>query len=185
MTTAKRLTLATVNKAVAAAVPGAELVKGEGYFYFIGAGFERAKSASVYVPRLNDLSLERWVEEAKSIHAEIEEPAPAGTFKRAIGKVEEVRETIAKAGEAMAVAAKVTNAAGRALAGVKMADLHPTPWRVRGYRKDHVRQEVRVWNGLDKRADGFEVYDAAGETVETGFRNRQAAVGWALVNVAA
>lgn len=82
MTAAKRLTLTTVNKAVAAAVPGAELVKGEGYFYFIGAGFERAASASVMVPRLNDLTLTRWIEELERIHASIEEPVPAGTFRR-------------------------------------------------------------------------------------------------------
>lgn len=61
---------------------------------------------------------------------------------------------------------------------------NPTPWRVRGYKKDHARQEVRPWNGLDKRADGFEVYAADGEIVQAGFPTRNHALGWALVHVA-
>lgn len=61
---------------------------------------------------------------------------------------------------------------------------NPTPWRVRGYIMDHANEVCRVWNGLDKRADGFEVYAANGDVIRAGFPNRLAAVGWALVNVA-
>lgn len=59
-----------------------------------------------------------------------------------------------------------------------------TPWRVRGYVKDHGTQVVRTWNGRDDRADGFEVFDAKGETVEVGFKSRRDATAWALVEVA-
>lgn len=65
-----------------------------------------------------------------------------------------------------------------------LKDIHPTPWRVRGYRHDFAAQVTRPWNGLDKRAHGFEVYDAKGETIEFSFPTRLAAVSWALVNVA-
>ncbi len=66
--------LRTVNKAIKARWPGTdlELVKGDDYFYFIGAGTERCKTASVYVPRLNDLTLDRWLEEAEDKMAEVD-----------------------------------------------------------------------------------------------------------------
>ena len=64
--------LRTINKALEAKHPGLELVKGEGYFYFAGAGTEMCKSASVYVPRLNDLTFEQWMSEADDKMAEIE-----------------------------------------------------------------------------------------------------------------
>jgi len=61
-----RTTLAAVNKALAAAGIDAELVKGDGYFYFVGQDVELAREQGVYgVFRLNDLSLEQWVEEAR------------------------------------------------------------------------------------------------------------------------
>lgn len=63
--------LRTINKALEAKHPGLELVKGEGYFYFAGAGTEMCKSASVYVPRLNDLTFEQWMSEADAKVAEI------------------------------------------------------------------------------------------------------------------
>lgn len=66
----KRLTLASVNKTIGAEGIDAELVQGEGYLYFIGPDVEYAKSTSVMVARLNHLTLERWLEEAKSIHDE-------------------------------------------------------------------------------------------------------------------
>lgn len=66
----KRLTLASVNKKIGAEGIDAELVQGEGYLYFIGPDVEYAKSTSVMVARLNHLTLERWLEEAKSIHDE-------------------------------------------------------------------------------------------------------------------
>lgn len=54
--------LATVNKAIAARGIAAELVKGDAYYYFIGLDVERAKDSIVLVPRLNDLSLDRWMD---------------------------------------------------------------------------------------------------------------------------
>lgn len=61
---------------------------------------------------------------------------------------------------------------------------HPRPWTVHAYRADHVKQEIVPWNGLDRRASGFEVRDAAGEVIEAGFRSRRDATAWALINVA-
>lgn len=56
--------LANVNKEILKQFGDIELVKGNGYFYFIG---EKVNSlmVSVHVPRLNDLSLAEWLEEAK------------------------------------------------------------------------------------------------------------------------
>ena len=62
-----RTTLAAVNKALAAAGIDAELVKGRGYFYFVGSDMDYAKEQGVYgVFRLSDLSVTQWVEEARS-----------------------------------------------------------------------------------------------------------------------
>lgn len=60
-------TLAAVNKALAAAGIDAELVKGRGYFYFVGSDMDYAEEQGVYgVFRLSDLSVTQWVEEARS-----------------------------------------------------------------------------------------------------------------------
>ena len=57
--------LRTVNKALNAKYPGLELVKGEGYFYFFGAGVEVCKESGVYgAYRLNDLTLDQWINAA-------------------------------------------------------------------------------------------------------------------------
>lgn len=62
-----RTTLAAVNKALAAAGIDAELVKGRGYFYFVGSDMDYAEEQGVYgVFRLSDLSVSQWVEEARS-----------------------------------------------------------------------------------------------------------------------
>ena len=63
-----RLTLKTVNNVLAAKFHGKqiELVKGEGYFYFVGADVEHCETTSVMVYRLNDLFLDHWVAEARS-----------------------------------------------------------------------------------------------------------------------
>ncbi|AFB83329.1 hypothetical protein PSV3_00171 [Septimatrevirus PSV32] len=62
-----RTTLAAVNKALAAAGIDAELVKGRGYFYFVGSDMDYAEEQGVYgVFRLSDLSVTQWVEEARS-----------------------------------------------------------------------------------------------------------------------
>lgn len=64
------ITLRTVNKAIAH-LGDIELVKGNGYFYFAGDSVN-VWAEGVYVYRLNELSLERWVEEAKAAM----EPSP-------------------------------------------------------------------------------------------------------------
>lgn len=62
-----RTTLAAVNKALTAAGIDAELVKGRGYFYFVGSDMDYAEEQGVYgVFRLSDLSVTQWVEEARS-----------------------------------------------------------------------------------------------------------------------
>lgn len=63
--------LSFVNKAIAHKHPGLELVKGDEYFYFVGAGTEVCKQTMVMVPRLNDLTLEKWIAEADAVAAEV------------------------------------------------------------------------------------------------------------------
>lgn len=61
-----RVTIKQVNKALEAAGIKAELVKGDGYFYFHGEAMDNAAEQGVYgVYRLGELSVERWVQEAK------------------------------------------------------------------------------------------------------------------------
>lgn len=55
--------LRTINATLARLGIKAELVKGEGYFYFIGDDVD-CDCDSVYVFRVNELTLDRWVEEA-------------------------------------------------------------------------------------------------------------------------
>lgn len=62
-----KLTCKAITKAVHAAGIRAEAVKGDGYIYFIGPDTESAYTASVFVPRLGDLTLEQWVEQARAI----------------------------------------------------------------------------------------------------------------------
>ena len=47
-----------------------QLVKGEGYFYFVGDSVN-VSANGVYVYRLNELPLERWIEEAKAVLEEV------------------------------------------------------------------------------------------------------------------
>lgn len=65
-----RLTRTAVAKAlVAEGFPAdIELVRGrEGYFYFAGGDCSGWYTTSVYTFHLNDLTLEQWVEEAKTL----------------------------------------------------------------------------------------------------------------------
>lgn len=55
-----RVTINNINKQLP---PGYEIVKGNGYFYFIGNDALDWYSSSVYVNKLTDLSMERWLEE--------------------------------------------------------------------------------------------------------------------------
>jgi len=57
----------TVNKAIAAEGINLELVAGDGYFYFVGPGSENLSTASVMVYRLNELSLDQWMTEAREV----------------------------------------------------------------------------------------------------------------------
>lgn len=66
--------LSTVNNGIYNLVhQEMELVKGAGYFYFAGAGMELVESASIYVPRLTDLTFEQWIDEARRLRREVEE----------------------------------------------------------------------------------------------------------------
>lgn len=57
------LTMKTINKAIADKGIDAELVKGKGYFYFAGEDVAWCDMTSVYVYRLNELSLEAWLDQ--------------------------------------------------------------------------------------------------------------------------
>jgi hypothetical protein len=48
----------------------AELVEGEGYFYFVGEDVDLAKTTSVYVYAFDHLSLSQWETELRVIMAE-------------------------------------------------------------------------------------------------------------------
>jgi hypothetical protein len=59
-------TLKKVNAELTRADIRADLVKDDGYFYFVGQDVELAQEQGVYgVFLLNNLSLEQWVEEAR------------------------------------------------------------------------------------------------------------------------
>lgn len=61
-----RLTLNKVNAAIAARGGKEILVKGNGYFYFADGEAVEWDSGGVYVYTLNELPLERWIEEWES-----------------------------------------------------------------------------------------------------------------------
>lgn len=67
MNTNKRVTKKQIDKALKKAGIDGEIFRGDGYQYFIGKSFDKAYTTSVMVPRLSDLSVERWVEEAKHL----------------------------------------------------------------------------------------------------------------------
>lgn len=61
-----KVTLKAVNQAIKNAGLDCELVKGAGYFYVQGPDADCAQEQGIYGVRLlSDLSIERWVEEAK------------------------------------------------------------------------------------------------------------------------
>jgi hypothetical protein len=66
----KNIQLRTVNKAIASKGWSVELVKGNGYFYFIGDDASVCMFG-VYVNSLNQLTLADWLDEAKA-HIEIQ-----------------------------------------------------------------------------------------------------------------
>lgn len=64
------ITLKQVNKAIAALGGKEELVKGDGYYYFIEGNAFEWDMDSVYVNTLNEMPFERWVEEWQYRHDE-------------------------------------------------------------------------------------------------------------------
>lgn len=66
------LTISKVNNEIRAITSQyIELVKGEGYYYFVYDNGRRYSTASVYVNTLNQLPLETWLYEARCFYATI------------------------------------------------------------------------------------------------------------------
>lgn len=61
------ISIKTVNSAIKKLGGKAELVKGVGYFYFWSDDVSFVDGSSVFVYRINDLSLADWIEEYKSL----------------------------------------------------------------------------------------------------------------------
>ncbi len=53
------ISLKTINNQIAKPL-GVNLVQGEGYFYLIGTPMQYATETSIYVTKVNHLSLEEW-----------------------------------------------------------------------------------------------------------------------------
>jgi hypothetical protein len=62
-----RLTLKTINEELATLGKGAELAKGDGYFYFSGGEASDWLDRTVKVPTLASLTLGQWVDEFKRL----------------------------------------------------------------------------------------------------------------------
>lgn len=62
-----RLTYKKVNAAIAAEGMKLELVKGEGYHYFIGEDQDHAIESSVPILHLNWCTLEEWLHQARMV----------------------------------------------------------------------------------------------------------------------
>ena len=65
-----RLTFRAVNAALAAAGAAEVLAKGDGYFYFMEGDAHCWPATMVYVTRLNDLTVEQWIGEWRSLRAD-------------------------------------------------------------------------------------------------------------------
>lgn len=65
-----RLTLRTVNAALADAGATERLIKGDGYFYFTEGDAHRWPATMVCVSRINALTVEQWVYEWRSLRAD-------------------------------------------------------------------------------------------------------------------
>ena len=68
------LRLKSVNKKIQEKYPDLELIKGDAYFYFFSTNEKiyGLECTSVYVYKLNDLTLEQWIKEAKNINDQLE-----------------------------------------------------------------------------------------------------------------
>ena len=60
-----KVSRATINKEIKKLGYEAELIKGEGYFYFVGKDVD--VSVGIYVNKIDELSFEEWIEEFKSL----------------------------------------------------------------------------------------------------------------------
>jgi hypothetical protein len=65
-----RLTLRRINKELAVRGHKEELVRGHGYFYFVGGESFRWRTQSVLVFRLRQLTLECWMSERDRLAAD-------------------------------------------------------------------------------------------------------------------
>lgn len=66
-TPAPRVTLARINDAIRKLGGAEQLVRGNAYFYFIDGDAAAWPASSVYVYRLNALTLDQWVEEWRTL----------------------------------------------------------------------------------------------------------------------
>ena len=66
------ITLKTVNKVLQEKHPNNELVKGNGYFYFAGVDADKWYSSTVDILRINDQTLEQWIEDFETMKAKYE-----------------------------------------------------------------------------------------------------------------
>lgn len=62
--------ISQVNAALKKAGLDAEIVKGNGYFYFSGPGTEKWYTASVMVNSVSQLTLDQWVAEYHTLKAD-------------------------------------------------------------------------------------------------------------------
>jgi hypothetical protein len=61
------ITLPQVNNALRKAGIKDELVKGEGYFYFMGDEASGWRDSAVHVFRLNEMTVQQWVDQYKEL----------------------------------------------------------------------------------------------------------------------
>ncbi len=66
-------TIKKINAALKREGYKGEIVRGDGYHYFVGDDFDHAFSSSVCVPHTNSLSIERWLWWANVVRTESRE----------------------------------------------------------------------------------------------------------------
>jgi hypothetical protein len=72
----------TIKKVNTALPEGYELVKGNGYFYFTGPDCHEWYTSSVPVCHLNDLTVERWVEEFNDLRTNKDDATQTAALKK-------------------------------------------------------------------------------------------------------
>lgn len=70
------MSTATVTKRLRAEGLPVELVRGNGYHYFVFDDGERFQSHSIYIPRFRDVAVDRWLGWGREFAALVE----AGTY---------------------------------------------------------------------------------------------------------